>query len=38
MSIFQNLSVLRILVARVDAILRRTNNIDQGEIEQAGGY
>ena len=26
----------RILVARVDAILRRTNNIDQGEIEQAG--
>ncbi|WP_302625832.1 response regulator transcription factor [uncultured Eubacterium sp.] len=26
----------RILVARVDAILRRTNNIDQNEIEQAG--
>lgn len=26
----------RILVARVDAILRRTNKIDQNEIEQAG--
>ena len=26
----------RILVARVDAILRRTNNIDQNEIETAG--
>ena len=28
----------RILVARVDAILRRTNKIDQNEIEQAGRY
>lgn len=26
----------RILVARVDALLRRTNNIDQNEIERAG--
>ena len=26
----------RILVARVDAILRRTNNIGQDQIEQAG--
>ena len=26
----------RILVARVDALLRRTNNIDQNEIETAG--